>query len=233
MEQPTQQTTRLNRENLKTLLHDQWQQGEHVGVFGPTGAGKTWLVSDVSDVRSYVVVLAVKRYDETVHRFIKAGYKKISKWPPDYGVNRVVLWITPKSLTPDKLQAVKVHMALNDIYTAGGWTLVFDDAGYISSQLGLYKDIGVILNQGRSSYLSCVVVSTQVKSMVGRLPTETLKQIRHRFVFRVRYEDELKAIAAICGVNWRTMQGYMEQLTSVGECLYIGKDHNVYIVERS
>jgi energy-coupling factor transporter ATP-binding protein EcfA2 len=223
---------RLTREQLHQKLANEWKQGEHVGVFGPTGSGKTWLVSDIAGVRGYVVVLGIKRYDETLERFLKMGYKRISSWPPEYIYNYVVLWIPPKSLTPDREQAKRIHRALNNIYCAGGWTLVIDDAGYISAQLGLYRDIGVILNQGRSSYLSCVIVSTQIKSIAGRLPTETLKQIRHRFLFKVSYDDEIKALSAVCGVNRSVMVRLLSQLQDIGTCLYIDKNQQAFIVEK-
>lgn len=50
-----------------------WQQGEHVALVGKTGVGKTSLARDILSARDYVMVLALKRKDDTLASFPRAN----------------------------------------------------------------------------------------------------------------------------------------------------------------
>lgn len=208
-----------------------WSQGQHVVLMGPTGSGKTSLASILLEARTYVIALAVKRNDDTLEKFKKKQYKVVKKWPPEYGYERIILWIKPKSLDDIYDQAITIHYALQKIYLAGGWTVFFDDAGYITGYLGLGRDLGVMLNQGRSSYLSIVVGLTQPKSVVARVPSETFKQCTHQIVFKYSNVGEIKAISDIVGIDWHEMVQLLDQLDD-HDFLYIGKGHILLVRNR-
>src|SRR5690349_6421632 len=54
-----------------------WRQGEHVGLIGPTGSGKTTLAMWLLPLRKYVVVLGTKPRDKTLDELAARGYYKM------------------------------------------------------------------------------------------------------------------------------------------------------------
>src|SRR5260221_80749 len=142
---PTLRMQEISRDDWLSQFKQQWYQGQHVEIIGPTGTGKTTIAVDILDVREYVCVLAVKRKDETLDLFKHQGYKVIKTWPPDVYTHKVIFWHKPGSLTDDlNKQAIAIHGALNKIYLAGGWCVYFDEAGYIAGTLGMGKDLTVL-----------------------------------------------------------------------------------------
>jgi energy-coupling factor transporter ATP-binding protein EcfA2 len=202
----------IDRATWLEELRDVWAQGEHVNLMGPTGSGKSDLAVDILDIRTYVTVFAFKKYDDTLYDFFRAGYKKITRWPPAYNQNRVVLWNKPKKLNDSSIQRERAIPALEDIFSRGGYTIFLDDTGFATSILKLQRETGVMLNQGRSSNISFVSAFTQPSSVIQRIPTETLRQARHIITFKYRNEDNIKAVARITGYNWRDIEYWMGQL---------------------
>jgi len=201
---------------------------------GQTGTGKTTLASRIVDIRSFVVVIAVKRRDETLELFKKQGYKVIKKWPADYPFKKVIFWNKPDSLSDDLgKQALAIHRAFNDIYLAGGWAIYMDEVGYLAGSLGLGRDIGVLLNQARSNHVSVIVAMTRPASVIARVPKEALNQARHIVIFKYTNIDEIEACAKVAGISKATMLGYQEQLKRYPkgntDALYVGKD-DLFIV---
>lgn len=206
-----------------------WKQGEHVVLLGPTGSGKTTIALGILEARDYVCVIAVKRKDETLDLFRRQGYKVVAKWPPDYTNHKVIFWKKPQSLSDDLYeQARAIHNAVNQMYLSGGWCIYFDEAGYIAGTLGLGKDIGVLLNQGRSAYLSIVVTMTRPSSVIARVPKEALSMPRHKFIFRFSDEGEIKACAEIVGIHWKQMMQIQHSL-SKHDFVYFGQDTSVVV----
>jgi len=211
-----------------------WKQGEHFIIMGPTGTGKTTVVHPILDRREYVIVMAVKHFDDTLDRF-KNGheygrerYNIIKRWPPTYPRHRVVYWTKPKNLDKLSEQAKSIHKTLNTLYKQGGWTIVVDDAGYVTGTLGLGSAVGVLLNQGRSSYITMVLVVTRPSSVIAKVPKEALTQPRHKVLFKFENEDELKACAAIANISLYDMRRFQAMLETnpqkgFSDFLYAGK----------
>ncbi len=214
-------------------FHSQWLQGEHIVVLGPTGTGKTRFTSSILDIRSYVCVLAVKAHDDTLEEFRKRGYPVITHWPPAYNQPHVVLWIKPKSLAATKSQSIAISEALERMYLAGNWCIYFDEAGYIAGHLKLDQELGVLLNQGRSSGISVVCSMTRPHSVVGKVPLETLNQTRHQFIFRYTDDREIESCAKIAGISKQIMVQYMGDLKTYpagfSDFLYFGKSHKILV----
>jgi hypothetical protein len=190
-----------------------WRQGEHVALLGPTGSGKTYTARDVLAIRQYVIVLAVKREDDTLTHFTRGEpkYKKTSKWPVNYDVNRALISLPPESLS-DAGQALKVYNVLNGVFKGGGWCIFLDDTGYISSHLKLKRQIAELLNVGRSSGISVVSAATQPSSAYAGVPSETLRQVRHVLIWKFEDDESIEACAHICGMPKRRMHELMDEL---------------------
>ena len=212
-----------------------WHQGEHIAVIGSTGTGKTTVAHTLLECRSFVCVLAVKRYDETIDRFQKgtkyglSQYRVIDKWPPEYSYRRVVFWPRPKDIGARDGQAEQFYHAINHMYISGGWCISFDDAGYITGTLGLGRALGILLSQGRSSNISVVVTMTRPTSMVAQVPKEALNQCRHVLIFKYTDEREMKVCSEIAGISFNEMKNLQKLLRfdsrkGFSDFLYVGKD---------
>ena len=219
-----------SREDWLEYMRLNWYQGEHAAIIGPTGTGKTTIASKLLDCRTWVCVLAVKRKDDTLELFKKSGYKVIQKWPPDYNYKHVVLWIKPENISDTRTQADRLYYALDRMYRSGGWAIYFDEAGYIAGHLKLANELGVLLNQGRSSHISVICTMTRPHSMVARIPAESLNQCRHLIFFRYADEREIKSCAEIAGLSWRTMQDLMNELGE-HDFLYVGKGKQLIVTQ--
>lgn len=189
-----------------------WKQGQHIAIMGRTGRGKTTLVRDVAAVREWVAVAAIKRKDETLTLFPKVGYKVIAKWPPAYGLQRVVLWAKPKSLYDMTEQQKQMRLMLGDVYKNGGWTLVFDDVARVANALGFKREIAMMLNEARSQFSSIICNMTQPSSVTQAIPSETWRQVRFHLVFFYRVGRDLEAIADIVGYSKTELKKMMSLL---------------------
>ena len=219
-------------------LRNNWEQGEHLVLVGTTGSGKTRLESQVLECRDYVVVFALKRYDDTLKVFtqdilptMKEKYHLYKSWPPLYSHNHVVLWLRPMSLDDIPKQREEFKVALQKVYLSGGWTVALDDAGYASGFLKAAQDMGVLLNQGRSSKLFIVPVIQQPHSVIARIPSETLRQTRHKILFDFsKNKTEVKACAEIVGIEPREMEYQMRQLKKYS-FLYYGERGEFHVTQ--
>jgi hypothetical protein len=211
-----------------------WLQGEHIALIAQTGTGKTTLASKILSIRSYPVVLAVKRRDESLLLFEQEGYKTISKWPPERAFHKIVLWFKPDSLSDDlAAQAKRIHRAFNDMYLAGGYAIYLDEVGYLSGTLRLGRDIGVLMSQGRSNNLSIIAGMQRPSSVVANVPKETFTQARHILIGKYTDELEQETSARIAGITRQNMLYYQENLLQYAggntDFIYVGK-HHIFIV---
>lgn len=183
-----------------------WQQGEHIALIGPTGTGKTGLAADLLSARSYVVVFAIKRVDDTLKSF--KGYKIIKRWPPDYDDKKLILWVKPQSLGDIIKQRTAIIQAMEEIHIAGGWCVYFDDLSYVCDQLRIKTPVVTFMNQGRANGISAVN-ATQRPSGV---PRHAFNQTRHTIIYHYEDEDELVRAAQIAGIPRKHMIELNQQL---------------------
>jgi type IV secretory pathway VirB4 component len=199
----------VDKTSWLTQMRANWMQGQHVCIIGKTGRGKTTLARDLLLCRDYVVALAVKRNDATMERFTHDyGYYLIKKWPPEYYMDRVVVWLRPTHLGDVKAQAYDVHAVLDAVYVQGGYAVFLDDAGYIASVLKMKQALTVMLNQARSSFISTVAALTQPSSIAAQVPTETLRQVAYHIIFPFRNLKDIKIIADIISQDWHDVQAW-------------------------
>jgi hypothetical protein len=202
----------MGRAQWLELMRASWAQGQHIAIMGRTGRGKTMLARDLMALRGWVVVVAIKRADDTLESFPAAGYKLISKWPPGYGDQHVLFWAKPKNLQEMGEQRSRIATVLNDVYENGGWAVLFDDVARVANALGFKREISTMLNEARSSHASVVSCMTQPSSVTQAIPSELWRQVRYHLVFYYRVGRDLDAIADITGYDKKTVKGWMDLL---------------------
>lgn len=180
-------------------FHFRWQQGEHVGLIGPTGQGKTTLLNHLLPLHPYVVVFASKPKDKSMQDLIRGGYYPVRKWESLDPIKfpRRVLWPDAVSLDSTAHQRVVFHDAFAKIYREGGWTVAIDELWYIINILKLEMDVKTYLLQARALGIS-LLVATQRPANV---PLEVYDQSTHLFFWRDNDENNLRRIS---GISYRS-----------------------------
>lgn len=175
-----------------------WKQGEHVGIIGPTGQGKTTLLTSMLPLQPYVVVFATKPYDTTMDRLIASGYSRLDRWeslPADRSPRRV-LWPSAADLDSEKRQREVFSRAMAMIYRERGWTVVLDEGSFFTNELGMKQNVKTYLMQGRSLGIS-LVFATQRPAFI---PLEVYDQSTHLFLFR---DNDERNLSRLGGISWR------------------------------
>jgi energy-coupling factor transporter ATP-binding protein EcfA2 len=198
---------------------DTTDEGEHIGLIGPTGQGKTTLLLQLLPLKKYVAVAATKPRDKIMNYLItRHGYLKLERWrdldPRDHP--RRVVWPDATSIDSEKHQSVVFSDMLARIYKEGNWTLAIDELWYFDQVLGLRKDIQVMLLQSRSLGIS-LVASTQRPAWV---PRELYTSATHLFFWRTNDETDLKSLS---GIGFRSARLISEIVANLDqyETLYI------------
>lgn len=179
-----------------------WRAGEHFGLIGPTGLGKTTMMLNLLPLHPYVVVFATKPADKTMDALIQnGGYLKIAKWESldPYQFPRRVLWPNARDLNSEVRQREVFHDAFSKIYREGNWTVALDETWYIDNILKLESDIKTYLLQARSLGIS-LVTATQRPAWV---PREIYTSCTHLMFWRVNDETDLRSLS---GIGWRSAE---------------------------
>jgi ABC-type dipeptide/oligopeptide/nickel transport system ATPase component len=204
----------------------QWKPGQHVGIVGPTGAGKTYIAKDLLALRRHAVVLATKSKDKTLDEY---HFEKYTSWPADYDARFVLLWKKAKNLGDYQTQRLLIYKALDDIYRHGGWTVYMDDLYYISDTLGLKRAIQMLYTQVRSQEVS-LVASMQRPRWV---PLEAVSQSTYLMTFHVRDRYDVERIAGGMGVDRKDYQLAMQSLGEYEFLLVQSNGEIIKVMRRS
>jgi ABC-type cobalamin transport system ATPase subunit len=203
-----------------------WHEGEHVAIIGPTGRGKTTLGYELMPLRALEVIVAVKKQDGTLQRFMarsrselvrswgrvkqveKPVYTIISEWPPPENVKKVILWDKPQRLGDGASQSARLYAALDGIYQEGNWAIFLDDANFICGVLHLDEAITYLMNMGRSAGISVVVAANRPRFV----PRAAFSQARFVLSFAFNDTRDVDTIADIAGIDRQTYRQLNAQL---------------------
>lgn len=176
-----------------------WQQGEHIGIIGPTNSGKTVLMLALLPMRKYVVAVGTKPRDKSLWNLVKYHhYKLLEEWKPFKPDSpKRVLWPDASGVDAEIKQRPIIGRALMAIFREGKWCVAIDELWYVIHVLKLEKLIKVYLLQARSLQIS-LLLATQRPAFV---PLEVYDQSTHLFFFRDNDERNLKRIS---GISWRS-----------------------------
>lgn len=175
-----------------------WEYGEHVGLIGQTGLGKTTLLINLLPLHRFVTVFATKPKDNVMQALIDThGYLKMTRWEsldPNQFPRRV-LWPDASKMKSQDHQRAVFDDAMEKIYREGGWTLALDETWYMENVLNLGANVRTYLLQARSLGIS-LVCATQRPAWVSR---EIYTASTHLFFWRVNDETDLKSLS---GIGW-------------------------------
>ena len=202
---------------FKERFFEDWEQGEHVSIIGPTGQGKTTLSLELLRRRDHVVAFATKPEDEQLKGL---GWKRIKEWPPPPLLHKVLLWPRMREFEDVSTQKKVFKEALARIFTTGGWAVYFDETWYFTNVLKLGPLLELFWVQGRSLNIS-VIAGTQRPAYV---PLLMYDQATHLFFFRDNDESNLRRIS---GIGWLNRSEIMKEVAS------LPRHHFLYINSRT
>lgn len=207
--------------NLAARINADWLPGEHVAIVGPTGVGKTTLLTKILPIRTNVVVFVTKVHDTTIARGFP-DYEIRRKWSKRDTARKILLWPKPGKTIRETIASQKAvfQKALDEIFQDQNWTVVFDEQHYMATELGLGKEQTMYFHQGRSSGLT-VVAGTQRPAWV---PVVTYSATTHAFIWKTTYDEDRKRLADLGGVDKKQLEYNM---------LKLGKHDFIYVNTRN
>jgi len=203
---------------------DPWKQGEHILISGPTGSGKTTMMSKLVRLRKRVVVFVTKGHDSTIEGEFK-GWTVLEEWPKDGPKSwQTKILLRPKHV-PDNMGATIQRMrevfyhALNRINSQGYWTVVIDESLLFNDPkfIGLAKEIGFLHYHGRSNGITMVNLTQRP----AWIPTVIYSSVTHAWIARTRDANDLKRLGELGGIDTKSVQHNVTQLPTRQDYLYV------------
>lgn len=177
-----------------------WEPGEHIGLIGPTGNGKTTMMVNLIAEHPFVSVFATKPRDDTMN-YLEGykGYLKLDRWKSLDPVRhpRRVIWPEANKLNSAVHQQRVFGDAMDKIYREGEWTVAIDELWYFINTLRLDHEVKTYLLQARSLGIS-LIAGTQRPAYV---PLEVYDQSSHLFLWRDSDQNNLDRLSRLSAPN--------------------------------
>lgn len=188
-----------------------WKQGEHASVIGPTGQGKSVLLTRLLEERrrrrgAHIVIFATKPRDKTMTGL---GWPIVKDWPASYGQYQVVLWPTyGDPTTAARRQRAVFLPVLRQLFKDGKRTIAIDEVADFEERLGLKSILNEFWKMGRAMQIT-LVAGTQRPRGVSRAMFSEPSWV---FFFRTNDEDELRRVGEIGGTDSRLIRDVIRSL---------------------
>jgi hypothetical protein len=214
-----------------------WGQNQHMGLVGPTDAGKSTALHGMLPLRKYTTFLGTKIKDRTLQSFIDDGtFTRLKDWPPRKGkgpfaravtaeeMPRRLLWPDVSTLEAVPALAPVFNRAVSDIYGQGGWCCVWDEFWLQCEILKMRQTAKILLQQARSNDIS-MVMGMQRPSWI---PPEVFDQTRHLMFWRDNDELNLKRIGGVGWLNSGPIRAFVANLEPYQSLYVNNRTGNMY-----
>jgi hypothetical protein len=199
------------------------RQGDHGSFVAPTQVGKTTCCQEVCRLRRFVAVLGAKVKDEALDRYrTDYGYRRIDVWPPPASLRkdlaRELVW--PKIRVREDIDKWKWLYAkvLNDVFSAGRWTVVLDDAIMLEERLKLRLPVQDNLFMGGNKVT--IYSLAQRPAFVTKF---TWSASSWAFLGRFEDDEDARSLSNLGGVNAKRIRAAMAGLDA--------RDHELLFVD--
>ncbi len=153
-----------------------WRQGEHIGVIGRNGSGKTYLISKLIELRQHVVFFRTKPDTNKFPSLIRVRHAESM-----LSFNGQRLLLEPEY----KRQAIEGYHMLEHAWQQGSWCVVMDEQWYAEHMLALEDYTNRMLTQGRSKDISAIL-GFQRPVDISRF---VMSEVKHLFIFQTEGRD--------------------------------------------
>jgi hypothetical protein len=204
---PAAEQTVLDFPTALKYFHERWEQGDHVSLIGPTGAGKTFAKRYLLRKREYITTFATKNQDKELSKiFREEGFDIQRKKWDGARHNLIALWPTVgKNEVLENFQQrqkIMFHEAIDKAFPQGAWTFDFDEVSYMTDFLHMDRKMRWLLQQGRSDGVT-VVAATQRPAWIPR----AFYSMPSWLVFwGNRDTEDLKRIQGLGGVDGKVLR---------------------------
>jgi hypothetical protein len=233
-------------------LTTEWEQGQHVSIFGPNGSGKTTAMLGLCGHPGHrpVVLVATKHRDDLIRRQQQRGWtvcqtlEQVERACDGTFADRWLRWKEPEQIEQEALVVFwpqtaesikqrrvelgeKVGALLDYAYARGDITIALDEALYVSDDLRLKPNLNACLHEGRASGLSLLVASQRP----SWLPRSAYSAPTYLLMFSTNDPDDLKRLGDIGGGLDAKMLRRELQLLDEHEFLFVApRDRPPWVV---
>lgn len=226
---------------FREWFRERWKQGEHMGIIGPTGSGKTTFIGGLFNeprpLRKYVLVADPKGGDQTLGAL---KLERLSDWPGEREMDQILADYEKKGLPTRFVMGpgpfagshkdaprweARLRAAISDsldgAWIMGGWTYYIDELQVTADRrlLDLSAKVDRLLVSARSKGVSVVAAFQQPKWVTSA----SLTQPTWMAVGYTRDTDTVNRLAELMGRPKAEIRGALKGLDRY--CwLVVGRD---------